>query len=246
MKIIIKCINLIIVFLSILTFHDITAQEKPASQNTTPSLFRGWWINKAYMIDLCNKVTPKKATGSGFVYLSFTNNNVMIASINESWYRNLEVVSATEISILDYYGKDVQHKVRLLDTGSDQELILNEKIVFKRYPEKYGSRSSNKLVNEIFFVGTYISDNPDRREITFSIDGKISGFEDYVRYRVICNYLVPPSYETVIFYKEGQRRGISYNWKVEGDTLFLYEDKPDERHVENTGELLLKLIKKKK
>lgn len=105
---------------------------------------------------------------------------------------------------------------------------------FKKYPVNYWFKPPPVgLINDVFFKGKYRRLYPLGSEIEFTLNGKITGIDNYTDFEVgYCAEGGPPSFDYVAFinteslnkYKNRYHPNVykDYHWKLKRDTMELY------------------------
>ncbi len=221
-------------------------KERLSNVKDVPDEFLGWWLNKEFYDDLMSKKTPFQSRMGRIPYLFFKKEHqVMVTTSNEGWYENTEVKSENEL-IFEAFGRHFSAKLEKKNSGD--EIVLADKKGKKnryiRYPKKYrDSRPPDFLINEIHFAGKYIAQDSLGSELTFSIDGNLTGMKEYTKYFVGYSNSYPPNFDIIRFSRADFKNSKSFHWKYEEDVILLYHyNEVDDMQYE-IGELYLKLKK---
>ncbi len=222
--------------------------EMVLNPKEVPDEFLGYWMNKSYFEDLKVKKSPMQSRLGSIPVLHFKKEHeVMVTNSNEGWDEKILVKNENEL-IFYHNGYDKKYTARMIKTNSGKEIVLIDKKGNESrhlpYPKKYGnSPPPAYLINDIIFAGKYIVDSSLKSEVTFTIEGNVSGIRDFVRYRIGYMSFYPPGFNYINFTKMGERKSQLYHWKFEGDTLCLYNCNEVGDINYEIGELFMKLIK---
>ena len=270
-----KLVILFILFCAFLVLlnNNLTTQsktqqypEQQPAQNIKPDDFRNiWWLKAAYYDSLEKGVTPYYASSNylGIVTLYFSKDTVsgsinfhegLLAKYVQKSDSELTVFSISEDERLFFSAKIISNNQDTILQISDNFFSHSplDKEQFIKYPQKYSFiPPPDGLVNDIFFAGKYQSLISNNKEIEFTIDGKITGLNNYTNYRVGIGFIGPPSFDCIMFQKfDGIRNRLMYDynndlyhWKFNDDTLELYPVITTYSNPDSLGPLKWKLLR---
>jgi hypothetical protein len=238
--------------------------EQQSTQNIKSDDFRNmWWLKAAYYDSLEKGVTPYNAAVAykGVAAIYFYSDYVWVFwNFNENWKTKYIQRNNYEFDVLDPSGDgSVDFPVRIQRDNADTFLLIYNNFFtkkwerFKKYPQKYWfTPPPVGLINDVFFKGKYRRLYPLGSEIEFTINGKITGIDNYTDFEVgYCTEGGPPKFDCIMFKRiDSVNNRIIYNynndlyhWKFNDDTLELYPVITTYSNPDSLGPLRWKLLR---
>lgn len=173
---------------------------------------------------------------------------VLVTQGTEGWYQRSKVLNDSSLSILGVNNieqNDYNIYLKRTESGKEIKMVTRKGDAkhFIPYPEKYKSQPPDQMINDLYIAGTYTALDSIIVEVTFRVNGNITGYKNIDRYRIGygSNY---PGFDFITFLKNN-KVVESYHWKLKNGDLYLYNyelNKPDD---EGIGDLYMKLVRKK-
>ncbi len=219
--------------------------------------FYGYWLNVDYYNALTNGVTPREAYKYNEPYfeIALLKDN---DKVEFTYYFN--EISSSYFTVKDsliIFEDKFKNVTNTLTLVNNEMLVLkNNKGITKnfiKYPGKYqrenlsdGSFLPHFLINDIFFKGDYITLDSLKREVSFTLDGKIKGMCDFDNYYVFANYLLGPrDYNSLRLSNSNIKKSHKYfAWEKLNDTLTIFSIIDTFGLNYKKGDIFLKLKKK--
>lgn len=211
----------------------------------------GDWVNLKYLHSIQKTKSPKESQGEGeYSYVTISNDTALfILGFHEGFDLKIKTFNENSFYCIGYYGDTIKMTV-----SNDTMVIKNKltKDTYIRYQMRFpGSWFGSLLLNKEIFSGIYKDvDFPDHT-ISFTDNGKVAGFLDYISYVVQDDYAdAGCQYDIVYLRKEPDDR-FEYTWRFAGDTLIIYNldcmsfDNENDICLETErGKILYRLLKK--
>lgn len=134
----------------------------------------------------------------------------------------------------------------------DKRKKLSDSTHYIRFPEEenqklYGDEITY-LTNKLLVIGNYtLRDSANKTsKVSFNDGGKIIGWGEFKTYKVSTDFMTPPNNLDEITFGYGSQNSKSYAFKINADTLNLFETKgaADSVNLE-IGKLKYKLVRQK-
>ncbi len=227
-KSIIRLVKIVMLFFFSTTF--LLSQE----QNYLDSAFYSNYVLEEYVSGFNNGKTPKDLfnAGSDFkqIYLERESGFVNVSSLHEGFGLRYQIVSSTEIKVLDLSQLSNGFVLTLVNEKGDAKLLMKEKdktTKFVLLPSKYNNIGGlNQFVNDRFLTGLYKKANGSEGTICFSTTGEVRGIGKFNKYRITISPIDEPrEFDTMVLTEFHNKvlSSLTLCWKRENNKLILYK-----------------------
>jgi len=236
----------LIVFTSLIIFAQ--TQDSGVINN-----FTGTWINLKFADKLQSGFTPYEATSmqptiSAICFSARGDSLQFIYNFHDTnWYKFRRIDDTRIVTLKRYPHSKIVYRLLIEMRKADYCLILcdgKDSVEYSFYEQEYPSlRVPSELINKTWISGKYMLDN-NKSRVLFYDNGKTTGLNNYVHYKVEYDFQGPPGYDYIKFYSEDRTIYDIYSWCFNGDTLILTKINIDKNFVFVKDKLNIKLIKK--
>jgi len=216
--------------------------------------FTGTWINSKFANKLQSGYTPYEATSmqptiSAIRFYANGDSLLLIYNFHEAnWYRFRRLDDTQIVTLKRYPQSKIVYRLFIKKRKDDDYLLFydgKDSVEFSFYEQEYPSVPvPSELINKTWISGVYMPEN-NKPQVIFYDDGKTTGLNNYVFYKVAYDFQGPPGYDYIKFYLGDNRAKYDiYSWHFSKDTLILSKIFIDERFNYSKDTLQIKLIKK--
>lgn len=205
-----------------------------SKKNGPVIIFDGTWLNNDYIVEIEKTKSPFLA----FNQVIVNNNPIFELSFSETDKNTIKILTIHEgeeyifkfdekNKLIDIYEDEKKNKYakgKIKISKSDTTIILRLEENSDNYKFKKINKSLPYFLNEKLIAGVFASDSISEKRIVIKTNGDIIGFKDFNQYSIMFDFNDDlPSYD-IIEFRNNEKNIIEwYSYKIENDTLFLYE-----------------------
>ncbi|WPU95384.1 hypothetical protein SNE25_07590 [Mucilaginibacter sabulilitoris] len=231
-------------------------------------IIQGVWVKSAYIDKVIQTKSPLAAAGEDNGMTTMIINTDQIAgdsiSVGAGWNNHdgsnliLRFKAGSQKATIQFGTGDLGYSVKGRDTilttywpgekDKSKMIATHYKRAFKKNTEELGL-GLDYMINKGIIAGNYIltDDSGNKSKVNFNADGSVNGILNFKKYgiNIDLNSDVMDNLDEIGF--DFNRKGHkSYSFKINADTLMLYETKPNtDSTLLILDELKYKLVKQK-
>lgn len=188
--------------MSIFFGGNLDSNESPVKtrDQSEYSGLRGEWIKESFIMDLFNGIQPENHIIKGITNIRIgmradLHKATILVDFKEQYGGIVEYLSNKRLKISEPYEQFPTLFIEIKEDGFEKVLEINqndinEKVRYIRVPDKYfvGDHQENLAVplwiRHIRLAGIYVSNNTQKKTISFDLDGNVKGLEDFKHYSI--------------------------------------------------------------